>query len=110
MEDRFDAACRFAGAMMASGELVFSPIAHTHPIAVRCALPRGWEFWKRYDQAMLAAADKVVVVMMNGWRDSKGIENEIRIAKEMGKPVEYRPAWAYGGTVEQTIEAWSDGG
>ena len=89
MEARFDAACRFAGAMMARGHLVFSPIAHTHPIAVKCGLPRGWEFWDRYDREMIAACEKLVVVMMDGWRESKGVNAEIDIARSLGKPVEY---------------------
>ncbi len=89
MESRFDTACRVAGKLMADGVVVFSPIAHTHPIAVRCELPRGWDFWIRYDREMLMAADKLVVVCMDGWRESKGIAGEIEIARELGIPVEY---------------------
>ena len=89
MESRFDTACRVAGALMAKGHLVFSPIAHTHPIAVRCELRREWEFWQRYDYAMLMAADRLLVVKMPGWEQSKGVTAEIRIAREMAIPVEY---------------------
>lgn len=89
MESRFDMACRIAGRLMADGEIVFSPIAHTHPIAVRCELPRGSDYWNIYDREMLRAADKLVVVMMDGWRESKGIAGEIEIACELGIPVEY---------------------
>jgi len=89
MERRFDAACRIAGRLMAAGELVLSPIAHTHPIAVRCELPRGWEFWDRYDRDLLAKADKVIVAMMAGWQESVGVQAEIAIAKQLGLPIEY---------------------
>jgi hypothetical protein len=89
MEARFDIACRIAGAMMRRGDLVFSPIAHTHPIAVRCELPRGWEFWQQYDHDMLTAAASVVVAKMDGWQDSKGVAGEIKLARQMGIPVEF---------------------
>jgi hypothetical protein len=89
MESRFDAACRIAGRLMADGELVFSPIAHTHPIAVCCELPRHWEFWAKYDRAILATCARVVVAMLPGWDQSKGVAAEIAIAQELSVPVEY---------------------
>ena len=89
MEERFDAACHCAGALMARGEIVFSPIAHTHPIAVRCALPRDWAFWRRYDMALLMAAGKLLIVRLPGWEESRGIAGEIEIAKALRIPIEY---------------------
>lgn len=74
---------------MASGLVVFCPIAHTHPIAVRCELPRGWDYWKRFDHEFIAASSKVIVAMMDGWRESRGVTAEIAIAAELGIPVEY---------------------
>ena len=89
MEQRFDLACRIAGRLMARGEIVFSPIAHTHPIAVRCELPRGWQFWHQYDREMISRASRVLVVKNDGWQTSIGVAEEIKIAKSLGIPVEY---------------------
>lgn len=89
MEARFNAVCYIAGKLMAQGLAVFSPIAHTHPIAVRCDLPRDWEFWQRYDRAMLVGASKVIVAKLPGWERSKGVAAEVAIAGELGIPVEY---------------------
>lgn len=89
MESRFDQACKIAGMLMAEGHTVFSPIAHTHPIAVRCDLPRGWDFWHKYDIAMLEASSKLIVAKMEGWEQSRGISGEIEIAKSLGLPIEY---------------------
>lgn len=86
---RFLKACEIAGSLMAAGVIVYSPIAHTHPIAEVCDLPRGWEFWERYDKAMLRGASKVVVAKMDGWQESKGVNAEISLASQMGIPVEY---------------------
>jgi hypothetical protein len=92
MEQRFDAACRAAGKLMAEGHVVFSPIAHTHPIAVRCELPRGWDFWERFDREFVLASRKLVVLMIDGWDKSKGVAAEIKIAIDAGIPVEYMEA------------------
>ena len=89
MESRFHAACRIAGKLMAEGDIVFCPIAHTHPIAVRCDLPRDWAYWQRYDREMIAHASKVLVVKMDGWDTSRGIAGEVAIARELGIPVEF---------------------
>ncbi len=89
MERRFNDVCGVAANLMRSGVLVFSPIAHTHPIAVHGELPRGWEFWEKYDVVMIRNAEKVFVLKMRGWETSKGVQAEIKIAQELGIPVEY---------------------
>lgn len=86
-EQRFRAACRMAGELMRQGVRVFSPIAHTHPIALEGDLPLGWDFWEQFDREMIAACEAVVVLTLDGWRESKGVTAEIAIAKELGIPV-----------------------
>ncbi len=87
--NRFDAICRVAGEMMRHGDVVFSPIAHSHPIAVLCELPTSWDYWEKVDREYIGRCDEVYVCMMDGWRESKGVAAEIAIAKELGKPVFY---------------------
>jgi hypothetical protein len=89
MQNRFEMACSVAGKLMREGHIVFSPIAHTHPIAVRCELPRDWGFWHKYDAEFIEACDEVWVVRMDGWDVSRGVLAEIDIAKDFGKPVKY---------------------
>ena len=88
-ESRFNAVNRAAGFLMASRIYVFSPISHTHPIALACDLPKDWEFWQAYGRAMLRACGKLSVLMQDGWQDSVGVQAEIAIAREMGLPVEF---------------------
>ena len=88
--ERFEAVCRFAAGLMRSGLVVFSPIAHTHPIAIsEDGLPKGWEFWERFDREFLEAADSMVVLMLDGWEESVGVQAEILIAEELELPVEF---------------------
>ena len=74
--------------MLRHGVPVFSPIAHTHPIAAY-GLPMEWAFWEAQDRAFLEACSEVQVLMLDGWRESKGVSAEIALASELSKPVLY---------------------
>ena len=87
-EERFHAACVAAAQLMRAGNIVFSPIVHSHPIALQ-GLPTDWRFWERHDREHLARCDEVVVLMLDGWQESEGVLAEIRIAAELLKPVRY---------------------
>ena len=87
-EARFQVACQTAAELIRIGEVVFSPIAHSHPIAAY-GLPSDWRFWERHDLEHLARCDEVVVLTLDGWRDSEGVQREIRIARGLRKPLRY---------------------
>lgn len=89
-EARFQAANRAAGAMMAEGLHVFSPISHTHPIALCCDLPLGWDYWEAFDRAILSRCSSVVVLRLDGWKESTGVRHEMAIAAELDLPVSFR--------------------
>ena len=87
-EQRFRTACRAAAQLMRAGQPVFSPVAHGHPIAV-FGLPTDWRYWEPLDRRHIATCDELAVLMLDGWRDSHGVQAEIRIAGDLGKPVRY---------------------
>lgn len=89
MEERFESACIVAGELMKVGEHVFSPVAHSRPIANLVDLPHDFEFWAKYDTQMISLCDEVVVLTLPGWEESRGVAAEIKIAEELGKPVRY---------------------
>ena len=86
---RFETVCFVASNLMREGHHIFSPIAHTHPIAIQGDLPLGFDYWEAYDRKILAACGALWVVMMDGWRESKGVKAEVQIANELGIPVKY---------------------
>lgn len=90
MEKRFKNVNRFASKLMKDGFFVFSPISHTHPIAVEGDLPRCFEYWRGYDYKMLSCCGKMVVFCQDGWKDSIGVNSEIQLASKMGIQIEYR--------------------
>ena len=86
---RFYKACSAAARLMRKGMHVLSPIAHSHFIAECGGLPGDWKFWREFDLELLKACDSMTVLMLEGWRESKGVQAEIKIAEEMGMPVTY---------------------
>ena len=97
-EHRFDEACRAAAAFTKFGQYVFSPIAHSHPIAKHGA-PTDWKFWEAYDRKFIEWCNLFGVLRLDGWQISVGVQAEIQIARELKKPVWYldlHPAETFG--------------
>jgi len=88
-EARFQAVNTVAAKLMQDGHHVYSPISHTHPIALAGDLPKGWDFWEAYDRTFIEWAEEVHVYLADGWQESKGVQAEMKIAIELGRPVRY---------------------
>jgi hypothetical protein len=88
-EQRFHDASVAAARLLASGQSVFSPIVHGHPL-VDHGLPTDWPFWERFACDHLQSCDEVVVLMLDGWRASVGVAAEMRIARDLGRPVRHQ--------------------
>lgn len=87
-EARFEAACRATAALIRQGKIVLSPVVHSHPLC-RFGLPGDWEAWQRQDLAHLEACDEVLVLKLDGWQQSRGVQAEIAMARALGKPVSF---------------------
>jgi hypothetical protein len=87
--NRYLAACKAAAELIRDGSFVFSPIAHSHGIALCGNLPGDWAYWQDADRAILKICSHVTVLKLDGWEESKGIAAEVLIAEELGKPVVY---------------------
>lgn len=90
-ERRFRAVCLYCGMLMQDGCHVYSPIAHSHPIASLCSIPTPWDYWKELDEKMLAMCSAVYVLMLPGWAESKGVAAEVEIARTCGKMITHIP-------------------
>ena len=70
--------------LMAAGLDVFSPVSHTSQLEkyLPNKLVKNHAFWMKQDIAILRHASELRVLMLPGWKKSKGVRKEIRIAKE----------------------------
>ena len=89
IEARYKEVCCIAGALMERGFVVFSPVAHCHPISIRSHLSSSPKYWGKFDAEFIGACEKVVVVMLPGWEHSLDVAGQIAIAQRLSKPVEY---------------------
>lgn len=85
-QKRFEAACRAAATLLRAGLPVFSPVAHSHPIAMH-GVPTTWDFWKQIDREYLRRCSSVFVLLMPGWETSVGVKAEMEFALKAGIPV-----------------------
>jgi len=88
-EENFQKVSKKAAELMSEGLTIFSPIAMCHPMSVHGKLPGGWEFWEKFDRSYLSVCNRILVYRLPEWEKSKGVTAEIKIAQELGIPVEY---------------------
>lgn len=88
IHDAFQDASKYAARLLIAGVKVYSPIAHTHPLAIYGDIdPLDHSIWIPFDEAMMTAADAICVLQMPTWEISKGIAHEIEFFQNAGKPV-----------------------
>ncbi len=87
---------RYERVILAAWELItkkrytlIEPIAMSHEKATRYEMPTDFAFWGKMDKLLISKTDGVIVCMLDGWQESKGVTQEIAFAKERGLPVFY---------------------
>ena len=101
---RFETACRAAAGMIRAGHSVFSPIAHSCPISSHGNLPEDWAFWESVDRDLLAKCDRMVILALPDWHESRGVRSEIEIARELSMPI----SLAWEASWVDPARAWED--
>lgn len=86
--ERFRTACLVAARLIREGKHVFSPIAHSHPIAEH-GLPIDADYWMKWNLEMMGTCCGMIVLRLEGWEASRGVEMELAKAREWGMPVEF---------------------
>lgn len=80
---------KYAAKLMREGNIVFSPISHSHPIAIDHKLPGDWEYWQKSCEAFVSVCKSMVVLKLDGWEVSTGVQAEIKLAQELNIPITY---------------------
>ena len=90
MEGRYRNVTEAAAWMITrNGWNVFSPITHSHPLATMGNVQGDWAFWKKFDTDYLKCSERFVILEVPGWRESKGVTEETKIAIELRIPIRY---------------------
>jgi len=87
--DRYERALDALTYLLSKDMIVFSPIVHSHHVDGRLRRTKGHDFWMRQSKELLYRCDGLIVLMLDGWKRSVGVAEEIEIAKRMGLPTEY---------------------
>lgn len=87
-KERHAIANRVTFNLMRQQVLVYSPLTHNIPID-QLGIHGDWTTWKNFDHEMLSRCDRLIVLMLPGWDESKGVAAEIAQANLLGIPVEW---------------------
>ena len=70
------------------GHIVYSPITHSVPLA-RMGLSLTHEEWIEFDRPYMELCTRCVVVALDGWFESRGVQEEIKYFLGAYKPLLY---------------------
>lgn len=85
MEDRYVAMNKITARLITEQDAIVphSPISYTHRISHHCDPTFDWYEW---DLQYLARCDGMLVVKLDGWKESKGVKKEMEFCMEHGIP------------------------
>lgn len=86
----YEMACRATSDLLQSGISVYSPIAHTHGVAIHGNIdPLDHSIWLPADEPMMRQACGLVVYRAESWDTSFGIASEIKFFHSRRMPTMY---------------------
>lgn len=81
---------RIAGHLIAKGKTLFCPITHSHSIAEYSEVhSMSHTTWMHIDLTIMQHCTELYVVKLDGWKESKGVTEEIQFAKDNDMPITY---------------------
>ncbi|MCL2119653.1 MAG: DUF1937 family protein [Planctomycetaceae bacterium] len=86
-QQRYHLACRAAAKLMKAGIVVFSPLANTVPAIEFGGLELSHHGFLRLDLPMLRRCDELLVLCLDGWQESIGVQQELAEAIVFQKPI-----------------------
>lgn len=86
---RTEIASQVAARLMTKDSVVFSPITHGHHIADHLPpdLLHDHDFWMHQCLPFVTWAEAFAVLPLTGWRESRGVQKELALARSLNKPV-----------------------
>lgn len=66
---------------------IFSPIVYWHPLATTNSLPTDAEFWFKFNADIIRHCERMFVLQIKGWEESRGVRMELNLARILGLPL-----------------------
>ena len=85
---RHDQVLDITADLLNQGFHVISPIVHCHPLSIKHNMRGDFEFWAKYNFALLSKCDVLLIVPLSGWKESVGLNAEIEFAQSNNIDVE----------------------
>lgn len=86
-EQRRNIAIRYTDALIKRGVNVFCPLKYSQNNITKSTTEEG--YWLSFDIEIMRCADEVHVLKIDGWKESKGVEIEIKEAGRLKIPIKY---------------------
>jgi len=84
----FDQVVQARGLLIRAGIPCFSPIIHSHPVAIACGLdPHDHSIWLPAEEPIMRCATGLIMLRMESWEISYGMGVERKAFEEAGKPI-----------------------
>jgi hypothetical protein len=87
-KERAYRARRVAALLFKMGVFTFAPIPYNEPWE-EFDLPGDWQTWEAFDKTYIERMDAVVVLTLDGHKESVGVNAEIEFANSIGIPVHF---------------------
>lgn len=104
---RFEVSAKAAAHLIHKGKFVYSPITMTHPIDVAMVEEgetMGSDYWCDFDEAFMSVCSEMIILVIPGWEESRGIKREAEFFATAGKPVRYMiPAPDGGYSIHESL-------
>ena len=89
MNARFLEACIALSRLSELGVPAFVPIAHSGYAHLHYRATEDRDYWMAIGLDILKICSSVMVLQLDGWKDSVGIKEELKEARELGLPITY---------------------
>jgi len=90
-QERHDRVADYVGFLHRHANVIpISPIVCSHYLARSQRLPTDAAYWREINHWLIDKCDIMIVLKLDGWQKSAGVQDEIEYAESQGKPVFYQ--------------------
>jgi len=100
MNDRANVSSIVSRQLMLEGIAHYAPISSEHHLRKFGDMPHTWTAWRNIDLAFVSRVDGILVLCIDGFRESTGVQAEIRYARKNKTRVEFLVPRLSGTTLE----------